>query len=180
MMITIPEDRFMKKRTEFRMYNILLPIWLLPWIAVPLWLILIPANFGIDFLVTFLSLKHQNIPESKETAFRHSCKICLAGFLSDFIGALFLFLMLDVSGSMHGSFWNHISYGLGMQPFYSFESFLTVVFSILISGFCIYAIDFRILKKDPTLTAEQAKRTALHLALFTAPYLYLIPSELIY
>ena len=170
----------MKKGTEFRMYNILLPIWLLPWIAVPLWLILIPANFGIDFLVTFLSLKHQNIPESKETAFRHSCKICLAGFLSDFIGALFLFLMLDVSGSMHGSFWNQISYGLGMQPFYSFESFLTVVFSILISGFCIYAIDFRILKKDPTLTAEQAKRTALHLALFTAPYLYLIPSELIY
>ena len=65
MMITIPEDRFMKKRTEFRMYNILLPIWLLPWIAVPLWLILIPANFGIDFLVTYLSLKHQNIPESK-------------------------------------------------------------------------------------------------------------------
>jgi hypothetical protein len=72
-----------------------------------------------------------------------------------------------------------LSYGVGFNPFDSILSFLIVMLAITVSGLAIYIIDKSILTKagiDP----ERAKSAALKLALVTAPYLYLIPSEMMY
>lgn len=45
----------MKPKKEIRLYNVILPIWML-WIVPPLWLIILPANFIIDFTVFILHL----------------------------------------------------------------------------------------------------------------------------
>ena len=63
---------------------------MLMWFPV-LWLVLIPANFLIDFLVTRFTMKHLLLEDYHERAWKHSWKICLIGFLSDFIGAVFIF-----------------------------------------------------------------------------------------
>ena len=46
----------MRKKQSVTLYNILFPIWMLVWIPSPLWLLLIPLNFIIDYLVLYKSL----------------------------------------------------------------------------------------------------------------------------
>ena len=56
---------------------------------------------------------------------------------------------------------------------------LMIIAAIALSAVCIYNLDKRILGKTE-LEPEQIKRAAISLALFTAPYLYLVPSRWFY
>ena len=80
----------MKRNKTTRLYTIILPIWLLIWFPTWLWLILIPVNYLIDFMVTYLSMKKLGIEDCKQKTLKHSWKICLIGFFSDFVGVVFL------------------------------------------------------------------------------------------
>ena len=163
-------------RKEHRLYNVLFPVWLLIWIPSWLWLILIPANWLIDWLVLRFSLKRTGVEDYSQKAMKFSPKICLAGFLADFIGSGVLLgislLTSDVSGQL--------SQALTLNPFMYLPAFLITCAAILLSSFCIYHFDRRILVKDTSLTKEQVHQAALTLAGITAPYLFLIPASLIY
>ena len=145
-----------------------------------LWLILIPANYLIDRIVLKWSLG--DMPDKGMFCKTHNWKVCLAGFLADFAGALVLFavnqLLFQVSGE-NDSFMDRAANGIMFNPFSNVLSLIIVVASIALAALCIYIFDRRILAKAG-LEADQAKRSALRLALITAPYLYLIPSEWIY
>ena len=49
------------ERTQVRLYNILLPIWLL-WIFPQAWLVILPGNLAIDCAVLLLALAALRIP----------------------------------------------------------------------------------------------------------------------
>ena len=72
-----------------------------------------------------------------------------------------------------------INHGLGLNPFENAVSFLIVVCSILLAAYCIYRFDLHILKRAG-LSEEQGRKSALWLAVTTAPYLFLLPSELLF
>ncbi|MBQ3815186.1 MAG: hypothetical protein II836_03950, partial [Clostridia bacterium] len=115
---------------------------------------------------------------------RHTWKICLAGFLSDFVGFLILFGVFMASVAIDGetsfgALIEKLAYGVGFNPFSHPAAFLVVALAVLIAGVLIFLIDRSLLKKAG-LAAEQAKKSALRLALITAPYLYFIPSSLLY
>ena len=169
----------MKRNKTTRLYNIILPIWLLIWWPSYLWLLLIPANYLVDSLVTYLSMKRLGIENCKEKTLKHSWKVCLIGFLSDFAGAAFLLaVMYLVDIVLPNEIGESISYGLSWKP--NPASILIILIAIAISGLQIYFLNRWMLKKDPELSREQVHRIALDLAIFTAPYLFLIPSSLIY
>ncbi len=169
----------MKKNKTTRLYNIILPIWLLIWFPTWLWLMLVPVNYLIDFLVTYLSMKKLGIEDSKQKTLKHSWKICLIGFFSDFAGAAFLLGILYLTDIiLPNEIGESISYGLSWKP--NLYSILIILIAIAISGLLIYVLNRWMLKKDPELNKEQIHRIALNLAVFTAPYLFLIPSSLIY
>ena len=169
----------MKRNKTTRLYNIILPIWLLVWWPSWLWLLLIPANYLIDYLVTYLSMKKLGIEDCKEKTMTHSWKVCLIGFLSDFVGAAFLLGVLYlVDIVLPNEMGEAIAYGLSWKP--NVYSILIILIAIAISGVLIYVLNRRMLKKDPDLSPEQIRKIALNLAIFTAPYLFLIPSSLIY
>ena len=169
----------MKRNKTTRLYNIILPIWLLIWFPTWLWLILIPVNYLIDFMVTYLSMKKLGIEDSKQKTLKHSWKICLIGFFSDFVGAVFLLGVLYLTDIiLPNEIGESISYGLSWKP--NLYSVLVILIAIAISGVLIYILNRWMLKKDPELSKEQIHRIALNLAVFTAPYLFLIPSSLIY
>lgn len=74
----------------------ILPIWLLLWFPSPLGLLVIPANFMLDLLVTWASIRKEE--NGGKIAWKNSGKICLAGFALDFVGMLILldaFIVLD-------------------------------------------------------------------------------------
>ena len=160
----------MKKTVK--LYNILFPIWMLVFFPSPLWIALIPANYLIDRFV----LKRTLPKTVNRSAFckKNSWKICLAGFVSDLIGALFLFLVVLLCDENY-----ELANGITMDPFKDLLSFLIVALAVTISAIFIFIIDRMILIRCG-LSRKQATRSAAFLALLTAPYLYLLPSKLIY
>ena len=167
-------------KSDNKVYNILLPIWLLIFFPSWLWLLLIPANYLIDRIVLRWSLG--DMPEKGLFCRNHSWKICLAGFVSDFAGAIVLFALNQLMFGMNddvNSFINKAADGLMFNPFSNILSLIIVIAAIVLSAVCIYKLDKSILSKAG-LDIEQAKKSAIRLAIITSPYVYLIPSEWFY
>lgn len=167
---------------DIKLYNLLLPIWLIVFIPSWLWLILIPANYLLDRIVLGWSLG--SMPDKGVFCRKHNWKICLAGFLSDLVGAILLLIVTFGGGAImetggDNTFAENFTGGLMANPFANALSLLITLAAIALAGACIYFCDRRILEKAG-LDVEAAKRSAVRLALITAPYLYLVPSSLLY
>ena len=162
---------------DIRLYNILFPIWLLIWIPSYLWLLLIPANYLIDRLVWSFSLKNDDA--RKELVRKYTWKVCIAGFAADLAGSLFLLAVYILIDRMNLPFEQAMENVLGWNPFTNLAGLLIVLLAVLISGILIFLMDRYILSKAG-LGSAQAKKSALTMAVCTAPYLFLIPSSIIY
>ena len=167
-------------KSDNKIYNILLPIWLIIFFPSWLWLLLIPANYLIDRIVLMWSLG--DMPEKGLFCRNHNWKICLAGFASDYAGAILLFALNQLMFGMNddvNSFISKAADGLMFNPFSNVLSLVIVIAAIVLSAVCIYKLDKSILTKAG-LDIDQAKKSAIRLAIITAPYVYLIPSEWFY
>ena len=165
----------MQRHRTSRVYNILLPIWLLVWYPSWLWLLLIPANYLIDRLVLAWSLK--GCENRSEFCRKNTWKICIAGFLSDLAGSVLLLGAMVLVDAIPGT--HDIGSALTLNPFANIVALLITLAAIAAAGFCIFHLDRKILIKAG-LDAERARSSALRLAIITAPYLFLIPAILIY
>ena len=74
---------------------------------------------------------------------------------------------------------DRIEQGVAFDPFSSIAAFLIVAVSVAVAGLAIYFFDRKILI-NVGLDAEQARKSALRLAVITAPYLYFFPSKFLY
>ena len=122
------------------------------------------------------------MPEKGLFCRNHNWKICLAGFASDFAGAILLFALNELMYGLNddaNSFISKAADGLMFNPFSNVLSLIIVIAAIVLSAVCIYKLDKSILVKAG-LDIEQAKQSAKRLAVITAPYLYLIPSQWFY
>ena len=98
---------------------------------------------------------------------------------ADFAGSLFLFALFMVTDACGVSFARAVSRGLAFNPFGNGSAFVLVVIAILLSAYLIYRFDLYFLKRAG-LPEGQSKTSALRLAVVTAPYLFLLPSEILY
>ena len=163
-----------------KLYNLLLPLWILVLWPSWLWAILIPANYLIDRIVLRWSLGNRE--DKKLFCRKHTWEICLAGFFGDFVGALFLFALLLLGDRFVPSSLRTVFLEMRLaesNPFGSVPAFIAVALSVALAGAVIYLLD-RLILKAAGLGAEEARRSALKIALITAPYLYFIPSSLLY
>lgn len=80
------------KRTV-RLYNILLPIWLL-WIFPQVWLIVLPGNLAIDCAVLLLTLLALGCTAKQAVLRRVWWRVWLNGFLADAAGVVWMLLGL--------------------------------------------------------------------------------------
>ena len=171
----------MKAKGKVTLHNILLPLWILVFWPSWLWLILIPANYLIDRVVLRWSLG--DMPEKGSFCRRHTWKICIAGFAADGIGALLLFAVFMFSAVVEetpvGEIFQDIAYGVGFNPFSDILAFLIVAAAVLLAMLVIYLLDRWILKRAG-LEMEQVKKSAIRLAVITAPYLFFFPSAMLY
>ena len=166
-----------------RLYNIIFPIWLL-WVLPPMWLFILPANFVIDFLVLSLSMKRLGIAQAEVKAKTKTVilKTWVLGFVADIIGSVFMYvptLLGDCFGyaSDFGSWWQDALITPAMlSPFDSVFAVLWVLICILIAGVCIYFFNYKICFKSLELEPAIARKLALSMAIFTAPYLFLLPT----
>lgn len=164
-------------KTETRLYNIILPIWLL-WLFPQAWLIALPGNLLIDCLVLTLALaalKHQN----KRAVVRALWwKLWLLGFLADFVGAAFLLPSVFLPEWLDGAAraWVEANlYPIYYNAFLTPWAFLWTLAAVALAGVCIYCFDKRAMKHCALLTQREKHITALALAIVTAPWLFFLP-----
>lgn len=164
----------MKK--DIKLYNVLFPIWML--IVFPItWLIVLPANFIIDTLVVIITMKVLKVPNIKKAYKGSIIKVWLFGFASDFICAG----LLLITQFIPGDWWYHnILSPVAFNPFNNPLSFLVVLIAIFISGLLIFLFNYKVSFKNTELSKEDIKKIAISMAIFTAPYVVLIPSKLLY
>ena len=166
---------------QLRLYNLVFPIWLL-WIFPLTWLIVLPANFLVDFAVIILTLMIMKV----KTPFMHSktiiFKTWIFGFIADFAGAAFMLLGVMLFPNYSNDFekwWNHnICNPLSFNPFANIFSFLWTFAAVCISSVLIYVFNRKICLKKSELDDKVKKKLSLVLAIITAPFLFLLPTEL--
>ena len=144
-----------------RLYNVLFPVWRL-WLVPQVWLVVLPGNFLIDSLVLFLAMKGLALSDKKRRYGESIWKVFLFGLLADFIAAgvlMFLAFVMEWGGP------------------YADDLYLTVP-ALFLAGGMIFIFNYYITFRK----SEQFVRWRLSLALavFTAPYTFLIPSRWIY
>ncbi|NLM03726.1 MAG: hypothetical protein GX214_01760, partial [Clostridiales bacterium] len=167
------------KKSEVKLYNLIFPIWLL-WLIPVTWLIVLPANFIIDLTVIVITMKFLKIPDIKDNVKLIIFKVWIFGFLADFIGTVSMFIVNIVDfdyQSKLGSWWyKNISNPVSYNPFESIYALLWVTLSLLITGFFIYLFNYKFSLNKTNLDKSQRKKIALSLAIFTAPYVFYIPT----
>lgn len=161
-----------------RLYNVLLPIWLL-FLVPAVWLIVLPGNLIIDCAVVFftlLALKHTQ----KKVVLRHAWwRVWLLGFAADFVGALLLLPCMFALDFLPEP-WNSWLVPVMYNPFESWLAFAVTSLAVVVGGLCIYLFDRRALRSCTALDDRQRHIVALTLAIVTAPWLFFFPTQYIY
>lgn len=170
---------------NFKLYNVFFPIWFLLLIPIT-WLMAIPINFVVDSIVILLSLKVLKIDDSFKKYKKVIFKVFLFGFFADFIGAVLLFFIVDLIGRLPESSsifaWlnSNILIPVMENPFSNIYGFLFMTVIIAMVGFFIYFFNLKFSFSKLDVEEQEKKKMALYMAVFTAPYLFYIPTAVIY
>lgn len=168
-------------RKQTRLYNVILPIWLL--ILFPQLLVfIIPANLAIDCAVLFFTLLALGHAQKSAVVKRLWWKFWLLGFAADAVGIVWLFLggfaplwLAETQGVPLDWYYDTLRY-LMHNPFGHPAAFLWTLAGVALAGVCIYFFDKRAMKSCGLLTGRERHITALVMAVVTAPYLFFIPT----
>lgn len=113
--------------------------------------------------------------------------VFLYGFLSDFLGVLYLMAISIGSGAEYyegNDIGKQILSGIYLATNHScYDSIYGVLFivsGILFSSICIFAFNYRVSFNNKGLSKKQKIIASLTMAIVTAPYTFLLPKELFY
>ena len=159
---------------ETRLYNVMFPIWIL-WLFPLTWIVVLPANFIIDLLVVVLAMKYWKMTDIKVKAKKVIFRVWIMGFVADIIGSLFMFVgnLIDLGNDW---IYDKIVAPLCTNPFESIWALLWATACTALTGFLIYQFNKSWCLKKADLTEEERKKVAMALAIFTAPYLFYLPT----
>lgn len=168
---------------EAKLYGVVLPVWLLWLLPEPL-AIVVPVIFLLDFLVLFFEMKHLGVVNRREKLRASLWKTWLLGLLGDLAGAALMFLATAVSTNPKtgfGRWWYHyLTNPISVNPFHSVFSVLWTAAAVLLAGMAIYVFNWKVAFAKLKIQEDQKRKLAISLALFTAPYLFFLPSSLLY
>ena len=157
----------MKQDRSIRLYNVIFPIWFFFFLP-PIWLVMLPVNFGVDTLVLMLSARRQQVEDRKALWKKHILPVWGIGFLSDLIGAGLVFLIyLVVAESPLVDTW--------MNPVLFPGTTIISIPGEVRAGVMLYILHKKLTFRKSALDPAVIHKLCLHLAIFTAPYTMLIP-----
>lgn len=156
---------------NLKLYNIFFPFWSL-FLFPPFFLLSLPVNFLIDSVVFLLAAKTLKLQNLKSMYKKSIWKIRGFGFLADIIGAIFLFLSNYIKDRLELP--DAFLVGVNYNPRGHRASLLWTIIALLISGFLIFYFNYRRSFSTTNLSDRDKRKLALRLAIFTAPYIFLV------
>lgn len=183
----------LNKNKDIKIYNMILPPFMLFAFVPYMWLISLVGNFIIDSIVLILAtlIICRNFKETFATYKKLIIKVWLYGFLADFCGILYL-LTLSLTGSFYVDYeqfkpnslgyqiWEGIHLAMNQSHFDSIWGVIFIFSGILFAAICIFLFDYFFVLRHSKFTKKQAIITALAFAIITAPYTFLLPKSLFY
>ncbi len=183
-------ERALSARGGTKLYNLLFPIWMLTFMP-SVWLVALPVNFVIDSVVllimfTVLARKRGESDYKPWGDWVRSIVLTwIFGFISDLVSAGFLFFwgvgptLVLGDQTKFGAWWSHnVAEPVMANPFESIFSVLFVLLSIGLGALLIYFFNKNMaLRLTRSLDVPEIRRTAMVLAIATAPWTMLLPSE---
>lgn len=165
-----------EKKNTVRCYNVIFPLWFLLFFP-SVWLILLPSNFLIDSIILLLALWILKIEDKKSFYQKTILGVWAFGFIADMIGSLFLL----TSQLSLGDWWQEsITMPVLLNPWENFYALCFVLVALFIAAYLIYFFNYKFLfSRFPTLQ-NSAKRLCVILAICTAPYFFLVPTQFLY
>lgn len=172
---------------EIKLYNMILPPFML-FLFLPWWWIgSIVGNFIIDSVVlltlAFIMLKKFDFKVYKNSII----KVWTLGFTADLLGIFYLIIVSIAANAEYyegNNIWKQILSGIYLATSYShFDSIYGVLFivsGILLSAVLIFVFNYFISFKNSILSKKQKIIMSLFIAVLTAPYTFLLPKELFY
>lgn len=172
---------------ETKLYNMILPPFML-FLFVPfLWLVSFFGNFIIDsiilLIISIFIYKKFTIQLYKKSII----PVFLLGFLSDFLGVLYLTLVSIQSDAEYyegNDLGKQILSGIYLATNHScYDSIYGVLFivsGIVLSSVFIFIFDYFVSFKNKGLSKKQKIIASLTMAIVTAPYTFLLPKEIFY
>lgn len=167
------------RRSDIRLYNMIIPVWLL-WMFLPLFPWILPVtllgNLLIDTAVLLCALLALGRQDKRRVIKRMWWRIWWRGFAADAAGVGWLLVALALY-EMGGrdAFWLPWLGPVMYNPFAHPIAFLWTLAAVAISGVCIYFFDRKSLRETPGLTDWETHVIALTLAIVTAPWTFFIP-----
>lgn len=185
------QEKLCGRKGEVRLYNMILPPFMLIMLSPLHLLISLVGNFIIDSVIVLIismiifrkidgQLYKKTIP-----------KVWSLGFASDYIGVIYL-IFVSLVGYFAGAYDYHEGdniirkYLTGANLAFNHSdtsSFWAVAFvasGILVAAICIFLFNYFISFKKTDLTKKQKLFSSIMLAVCTAPYTLLLPSDLFY
>ncbi len=157
-----------------KLYNVVFPVWMILILFPTFWLIALPANFLIDTIVLLISFKLLKIGEIKNAYKKTILKVWIFGFIADIIGSGVLTLMQFIPG------FENIVGDISYDPFSNVYAILLILMAVIISMIVIYALNMKFSFNKVNFDEKTKKKLAIILAIFTAPYLFFMPSKYLY
>lgn len=166
-------------RKDVKLYNVLFPIWMLCLFPVT-WLIVLPGNYIIDFAVVALTMKFLKLPDIINTTKTVISKVWIMGFVADFIETAGMYLSNFLDSWVDSDFSYGLMFAVNYNPFESIWGLLWVTVCVILTAVLIYIFNYKWCLKKAEFDDAQRKKVALSLAIFTAPYLFYLPSIIFY
>lgn len=153
-----------------KLYNIIFPMYML-WVMPPVIFISAILNFIIDSAVVLITEKVLKVKDIVSKYKKVILKVWGFGFLADFIGAFFLFLISALFENLDIT----IKFSIDYNPFGNIYAFIITILCLIISGVLIYIFNKKFCYNKVDLTDREKHILALTMAIVTTPYLFLLP-----
>lgn len=166
----------MKKQA--RLYNLIFPLFFLV-LFPPFWIAILPANFIIDFIVVYFTMKYLKILNPLDKVKSVIFKVWIFGFLADIIGSVAIVNMarMDKILKIDSDYWyKNVYNNVAYSPTKNIYAFLIILVGLIITALCIYFFNYKISLKKLDVTELEKKKIALSVAIFTTPYIYFMNS----
>ncbi len=139
------------------------------------WIVTMPLNFVIDSLVLVVAMYVFRI-EHKKTIYKKSIiKVFFLGYFADIIMAG---MVLFLGGNLSLSY-PELDY-LNYSPTSSFFSTVIMAACIALTGVLIYVFNKQVSFQRLDIEDKEKHKLALALAIFTAPYLFMVDLDIVY
>lgn len=167
-----------------KLRNVIFPVWML--VLFPFsWIIVLPGNFIIDLAVIVITLKLLKMAEIKKIAKSAILKTWIFGFIADIIGGVIMFLPVvitfDSIDSSFGKWWyDNMTNAVALNPFENIFAFMWVTIAFAVTALLIFLFNYKFCLKKAIQDIVLRKKLAVSLAIFTAPYLFYLPTVWFY